>query len=111
MNKDYPDSVGSFSGPFFGFPLTVTVERKNPQCCNYAFVKFYFPDGYSPNGCQIYKIAENIKRIFRTKTEILPEDGINKIIFFKKVTPYIRDGGTAMASMFFSMVREEGLFN
>lgn len=75
-------SDNEISLSFFGFDLIVSVKSVFNKRVE---VVFYFPDGFAPNGCQIYCVRDAILKILEPdvgKVKIKAEDGINKYIEF-----------------------------
>lgn len=114
IDKTHRTAIGSFRGPFFGFPASLEVTRKGPLSANYIGAKMYFPEGFTPNGCKMYWIWSIIRKLFDIDSEdckIIPEDGINKSVHFKYVFPYIGsvmtdDMATGIAATLFLLIRK-----
>lgn len=91
--KTCKPSKGCYSSRFFGFPVSIYVNRKSPLTCNYCDVKFTFWENTDGE-----EIINEVKRAINKNLFVRNEDicvTINNknepTITFKYVMPYVAD--------------------
>jgi hypothetical protein len=77
----------TYCSRYYGFPAYTTVSRRGYDKC--LDIQFHFPEGYCPNGCQMYKVKEKIEKLFNVKAIIEAQNSINTDIKFKFPFPYV----------------------